>query len=480
MTEYAFPLAAPQQRLSALLLTSDVHVLCSAIAVLLRPAAQYSIHTPFELSRTASGGRHVELHRRLLGLASGWGTWGALRERDLDMGALAERERAPTGDAHEADIQISFYRAGAGASEDVVHASELEQPTADLQLNSLGQSHSEGQVAQAAVDSPSRPAPAGARSTPLKYSFGLGLGSDSTPGALATPNANAQVTPLARPAPKRLQSTIGIDPESGVQSASNADGFTTLTVPASFLAAANARGAGPNQVLAELVQRCQVPKSAWYHLLGKLRAGMILAAEPDTEKRRDMIVCRLLALATYRESALCTWDCCSGSLSAHGSPVYLTPEDMAQTELFLYEPTLVSQLADLAHPSAHEKIGDRVLASAFTALEACARYRSKSTEVLTAVNANVGHGILMSSFRSLVTRLAGNGGRSSVDCEMNETKLVASLDVTHELVDSMIAFLAHAATIPGYGNMLLGAGLVPLLIDLVKIENPARASVSLL
>lgn len=132
-----------------------------------------------------------------------------------------------------------------------------------------------------------------------------------------------------------------------------------------------------------------------------------------------MITCRLMALATYSEYRqsdsikvdpkfrflFLGWLCLA---------VYLTPEETAASELFLYEPTLISQIAALAHPTALSKVGDRVLAAAYVALESCVRFRSKATEVLAAVNANAGHGILMSCFRALVARLGSNEGEHEI------------------------------------------------------------------
>jgi E3 ubiquitin-protein ligase HUWE1 len=135
----------------------------------------------------------------------------------------------------------------------------------------------------------------------------------------------------------------------------------------------------------------------------------------------------------------------------------------------------------LAHPNAYEKVGDRVIGAAFVALEAILRYRSKATEVLSAVNANVGHGILMSCFRSLVARLSSDQGESSGSFFSMALGVinhaVLPLDAPHDLMDSILAFLGFAATIPGANNMLVGAGIIPLLIDLVKVDGPGKASV---
>ncbi|KAJ9091815.1 hypothetical protein QFC20_007546 [Naganishia adeliensis] len=146
-----------------------------------------------------------------------------------------------------------------------------------------------------------------------------------------------------------------------------------------------------------------------------------------------MLEIRLAALATY---------------------LYLTSEDKAQTELFLYEPNMVAQLADLVNPNS--KVSDRIVAPAFMALDACAHYRYKCTEVVAALNANVAHGTLMNCYREIIKRLGTDQG------------------APHELVDSVLSFVAFLAASSGYGNMLVGAGIIPLIIDLIKVEHPAR------
>jgi E3 ubiquitin-protein ligase HUWE1 len=84
-------------------------------------------------------------------------------------------------------------------------------------------------------------------------------------------------------------------------------------------------------------------------------------------------------------------------------PVHLVTEDVAQTEYFLYEPTIITQLAELVQPTT--SIGDATITPALWVLDACARFRTKIGEVLNSLNANVAHGTLMTFFRDLIKRL---------------------------------------------------------------------------
>ena len=80
------------------------------------------------------------------------------------------------------------------------------------------------------------------------------------------------------------------------------------------------------------------------------------------------------------------------------------PESNAQTDLFLYEPELVSHVAELIH--SESSIPYDIQTAAVSALDAMSRYRHRVAEVISAINASANHGVLMSLFRSMVVKLA--------------------------------------------------------------------------
>jgi hypothetical protein len=53
-------------------------------------------------------------------------------------------------------------------------------------------------------------------------------------------------------------------------------------------------------------------------------------------------------------------------------------------------------------------------------------------------------------------------------------------DVPHLLVDATLSFVSFAASAPHFGNMLIGAGIIPTLIELIKVTIPRRGGVSYL
>ena len=102
-----------------------------------------------------------------------------------------------------------------------------------------------------------------------------------------------------------------------------------------------------------------------------------------------MLVIRLLAIAVF----------------AHTSS-----ESAAQTKLFLYEPELIPQLAELVHPD--RKVPIEIQAAAFYALDALAKFKTKLSEVASSLNASVSHGILMYVLRRTVSDLEGDNRAS--------------------------------------------------------------------
>ncbi|ORX40510.1 hypothetical protein BD324DRAFT_596040 [Kockovaella imperatae] len=174
-----------------------------------------------------------------------------------------------------------------------------------------------------------------------------------------------------------------------------------------------------------LAEEHDMPPDEQFNVYNRIR--VILCKD-----RQNLLVARLLALA------------CQVSLSH---------EDAIQSTIFLYEPDLIPQLAELMR--AH--VDDLVQASSVLALEACSHHRSKTLEVLTAIGHSNSHGALLSLLRSIVSRLAHES-------------------VRNELVDSLLSFIAFTATVQGHVGSLLGAGLMPILLDFLKVRGERRES----
>ena len=140
----------------------------------------------------------------------------------------------------------------------------------------------------------------------------------------------------------------------------------------------------------------------------------------------------------------------------------LTADESTPSVIFLYNPTIITQLADLLSIQS-----DSVLASSVTALDACCRHRSKVPEILTAIGANLTHGPLLDLFRKTVTRLTGTIGPSNT----------APSIVSYDFVDALLGFIGFISVNPNHSQLLVGAGIVPLLLDLLTTSSARRDSV---
>ncbi|KIJ39919.1 hypothetical protein M422DRAFT_257242 [Sphaerobolus stellatus SS14] len=186
-------------------------------------------------------------------------------------------------------------------------------------------------------------------------------------------------------------------------------------------------------ILADTVESYSVPNEEKFELLAKIRVARSLG-KGRYEERVKLVTIRLLAIAVY---------CLTQN------------ENTAQTSLFLYEPDLIAQVADFLQLD--RGIPVQVQTAAIAALDAMGRYRSKVQELLTAVNAGVNHGILMSLFRKTVTDIAN-----------------PQSTLPNSFVEALIAFVTFIASHASGGNMVVGAGLIPLLIQIIENKNALR------
>ncbi|WVQ77455.1 hypothetical protein IAR50_007141 [Cryptococcus sp. DSM 104548] len=182
--------------------------------------------------------------------------------------------------------------------------------------------------------------------------------------------------------------------------------------------------------LSALAEKEHIPLDEQYSVLNRLKLVLLM---DDRCTRRKLLSIRLLALATY---------------------VYLSSEDAAQSDLFLYEPEMVSQLADLLRSP--DNVGEQVTTGALIALCACAHHQNKMGEVMTSVSVNVNHGVMVTFLRRLVERL------------------IAGETMSFEVIDATMAFIAYLATSPSHSNMLMGAGILRLLLEMLKTTGDKR------
>ncbi|KAH9485384.1 E3 ubiquitin-protein ligase ptr1 [Psilocybe cubensis] len=189
-------------------------------------------------------------------------------------------------------------------------------------------------------------------------------------------------------------------------------------------------------VLASAIQAHSIPDSEIFELLCRIRTASSLS--PGRKKEREkLVVIRLLAIAIFGHTHT---------------------ESQATSALFLYEPDLIGHIAELLQVD--RGVPTIVQTAAIAALDALARYKNKVQEVLTAVNAGVNHGILMALVRNMVAEVSNP-----------ESKL------PHAFVEALLSFITYIASHASGGNMVVGAGLIPLLIQIMENRSPFRLPV---
>lgn len=186
-------------------------------------------------------------------------------------------------------------------------------------------------------------------------------------------------------------------------------------------------------ILADAVEKHSVPDDEKFELLCRIR-GAQASTEAFVADREKLVVVRLLATAIFGHT--------------HS-------ESQAQSSLFIYEPDLIAHIAELLQLD--QGIDYQVQGAAIAALDALGRFKNKIQEVLTAVNAGVNHGILMALLRKTISQVS--------DPDTN---------IPQPFVESLLAFMTFIATHSSGGNMVVGAGLVPLLIQVIENRHPNR------
>jgi E3 ubiquitin-protein ligase HUWE1 len=189
-------------------------------------------------------------------------------------------------------------------------------------------------------------------------------------------------------------------------------------------------------ILADCIDTYNVPEEERFELMCRIRAAQALLPGREEDRER-LVVARLLATAIF---------------------VHTHPEAQTQSALFLYEPDLIPHVAELLALDRNVPIG--IQTAAVATLDAVARYRTKVQDVLAAVNAGVNHGTLMALLRKTVAEVA-----------------TPESTLPHSFVEALLSFVIFLASHAAGGNMVVGAGLIPLLIQIIENRLPQRLAV---
>lgn len=190
------------------------------------------------------------------------------------------------------------------------------------------------------------------------------------------------------------------------------------------------------EIISEAAETHSMSMDDKFELLSRLRVARAL--RPGAlQARQQLLVARLLAISIFGHTQ---------------------SESQANTSLFLYEPDLLLSVAELLQVD-HGLAWD-LQSAAISTLDGMARYRNKLHEVLTAVNAGVNHGILMSVLRKTITDIT-----------------LLHSDVPQSFVETLLAFISYISSHASGGNLVVGAGLIPLLAQLIDNKEPSRVPI---
>ncbi|KAI9068310.1 hypothetical protein FKP32DRAFT_1587710 [Trametes sanguinea] len=215
---------------------------------------------------------------------------------------------------------------------------------------------------------------------------------------------------------------------SGPSNASTSSGAVTIHLDSKTIESKPAM-----DILADTIEAYNVPDSEKFELLMRIRGAQVMTNTYAAD-REKLVIIRLLATAIFGHT--------------HS-------DSQAQSSLFLYEPDLIAHIAELLQLD--RGVDVQVQTGAVAALDAMSRYRSKIQDVLTAVNAGVNHGILMALLRKTVSDVAQ-----------------PTSTLPQAFVEALFSFITFLATHSSGGNMIVGAGLIPVLIQAIENRLPNR------
>ncbi|KAJ3321382.1 hypothetical protein HDV06_004367 [Boothiomyces sp. JEL0866] len=178
-----------------------------------------------------------------------------------------------------------------------------------------------------------------------------------------------------------------------------------------------------NQNIFEYFQRVKtdykISGERGFELICKIRLASYLS---DPGKRKMLYCIRMLALAVLSN---------------------LYSEEVATSKIFLFESDLIAQVAH--NLSNNTDLGQDARFCCLTLLDNLAHYRGKLNEVLSVMNVSANHGFLM--------------------VELNNVIEGTATDALNEFVEGLFSFLTFILGTQVGGNMIISAGIIPLLIS---------------
>ncbi|KAA8911552.1 DNA binding protein [Sphaerosporella brunnea] len=214
-------------------------------------------------------------------------------------------------------------------------------------------------------------------------------------------------------------------------------GLQTLEVPLSRIKES------PN--LEEIVKSTlpDLPTDSHYDFLHRLRVAAALSG--DIETRRKILAVRILALTNlayvYNEQQF-------------AMKILILDQDEPRRLQLAYQLAELVQGGD--RPGKGGEVPRWLQALALGGLEALARHKSKTADVCAALSVNVNHGVLLYLMRKAVVELSVEGDET--DSEADEWR------------EALFSLVCYLPTTSHTGSLLVSAGLIPVLVDLVNLR----------
>lgn len=186
------------------------------------------------------------------------------------------------------------------------------------------------------------------------------------------------------------------------------------------------------EIFTKIVKEHNIPKEYQFELANRIRIAKHMK---EPQLRRKLLGIRILAI----------------SIMSHA-----VSETTAQNKVFIYEPHLISQMADLIAPENNVDIDIQTFV--LYAFDAIARHRNKISEVLTGINASANHGTMMQILR----------------------KTNSNESYPQPFLDALFTFVSYLLQTQPGGQMLMSAGVIPTLVQIVgnhhytQIKNVAK------
>ncbi|KAL6919421.1 hypothetical protein ACHAP8_002798 [Fusarium lateritium] len=189
-----------------------------------------------------------------------------------------------------------------------------------------------------------------------------------------------------------------------------------------------------------------LPPAAKYEIFHRIRTSKALMG--SNESRQQLLAVRLLSI--------------NNLAYIHNEASFLEKvlrQDADETRRF----QLVYQLAELIHPTAHGNVDVPLWlqAVALALLEAISNFQARCQDVLSALNANVNHGILLYVIRKAVAGM-------KEDDDSDKGNQVTEMD---EWRNNLFSLTLHLSMSTRVGSEMVSAGLMEILVEILNIRS---------